>query len=844
MSKLLIVESPTKARTIGRMLGNDYTVIASMGHIRDLPEHDFGIDIAHGFTPQYVDTVRSRPVLKSLREAAKNAEVIYLATDPDREGEAIAWHLKNALSAGKKHAPFRRIAFHEITRQAVNQAIASGGDIDQHLVDAQQARRVLDRIVGYQVSPLLWRKLGKGSSAGRVQSAALRLIVEREREIAAFTPEEYWAFTARFDSGAGTGFQSRLFKIDGADFKIGSRDAADALECAVRSGSTPHVRAVTSQQRRRNPYPPYTTSTLQQAANQLLRYSASSTMRYAQQLYEGIDLGDGNSAGLITYMRTDSVTIAKEAQVAAAEFIRGAYGPEYLPPKFNVYKNKAAAQEAHEAIRPTDVRRTPEMLADRLSPEQLKIYTLIWKRFVASQMSAARQELLTADVEITGGDDRLYTFRTTATVTVFPGFLVLAGEGKTEGKAEGKDAVAPELLRALKPDAPVTLEELIKEQKFTEPPPRFTEASLIKLLEENGVGRPSTYATILRTIQDRDYVKKEQNRLLPTDLGFTVNDFLTATLPQLFDIGFTAQMEQKLDDVETGSVAWVEMMTEFYNSFEPWLEAVKERGAPPPEKAGELLTALQKVRFDAKQKVGRRIFDDARFAASVQSKFDERHKISERQYQALLNLAAKYADQLGDPAGMSPELRRDFQNALAAAQRKSEAEQERPPEPEIDGGYPAVFAAFDAVHFAEPKPGRATFDEGKFFLSLKKQALSGKMLSEKQLAVLKRMAVRYREQLTDAEGVFQALGIADAPESSSASTGGDVPPVGELLAQLGQVKHWEPPAKKGRFTFDDRRFYQSLAKQYAEGRDLSVKQLTALKKLAAKYTQKQGDLES
>ena len=840
MSKLLIVESPTKARTIGRMLGNDYTVIASMGHIRDLPEHDFGIDIAHGFTPQYVDTVRSRPVLKSLREAAKDAEVIYLATDPDREGEAIAWHLKNALSAGKKHAPFRRIAFHEITRQAVNQAIASGGDIDQHLVDAQQARRVLDRIVGYQVSPLLWRKLGKGSSAGRVQSAALRLIVEREREIAAFTPEEFWAFTARFASGAGIGFPGRLFKIDGADFRIGSRDAADALECAVRNGSTPQVRAVTSQQRRRNPYPPYTTSTLQQAANQLLRYSASSTMRYAQQLYEGIDLGDGNSAGLITYMRTDSVTIAKEAQVAAAEFIRGAYGPEYLPPKFNFYKNKAAAQEAHEAIRPTDVRRTPEMLADRLSPEQLKIYTLIWKRFVASQMSAAKQELLTADVEITGSDDRRYTFRTTATVTVFPGFLVLAGEGK----GDSRDAVAPEVLRALKPDAPVTLEELIKEQKFTEPPPRFTEASLIKLLEENGVGRPSTYATILRTIQDRDYVKKDQNRLLPTDLGFTVNDFLTATLPQLFDIGFTAQMEQKLDDVETGSVAWVEMMTEFYNSFEPWLEAVKERGAPPPEKAEELLTALKKVRFDAKRKVGGRIFDDARFASSVQAKFDERHKISERQYRALLTLAAKYADQLGDPAGMSPELRRDFEDALTAAQRKSEAERERPSEPEITGGYSAVFAAFAPVRFAEGRPGRAAFDEGKFFLSLKKQALSGKMLSEKQLAVLRRMAVKYREQLTDAENVFRALGIAGAPESSSASTGGDVPPVAELLAQLGNVKDWEPPAKKGRFTFDDRKFYQSLAKQHAEGRELSVKQWSALKKLAAKYIQKQGDMES
>ncbi len=829
MSKLLIVESPTKARTISQMLGNDYTVIASMGHVRDLPEHEFGIDIANNFTPQYVDTPRSRQVLKNLRDAAKKSEIVYLATDPDREGEAIAWHLKNALSTGKKSVPFQRIAFHEITRSAIAQAIAEKGDIDLNLVDAQQARRVLDRIVGYQVSPLLWRKLGKGSSAGRVQSAALRLIVEREREISAFTPEEYWSFAAKFATAAGEKFKSRLFKINGADFKICSQSAADALESAVCNGSAPAVKAVTRQERKRNPYPPFTTSTLQQAANQLLRFSASSTMRYAQQLYEGIDLGDGNSAGLITYMRTDSVTIAREAQIAAADFIRTAYGENFLPAKFNTYKNKAAAQEAHEAIRPTDVRRTPESLASRLDPAQLKLYTLIWKRFVASQMASARQELLTTDVDICGNDSNIYTFRTTATVTAFPGFLVLS----PDSSAPDKDAVNPELLRSLGSGTPVALKEFVKEQKFTEPPPRFTEASLIKLLEENGVGRPSTYATILRTIQDRDYVVKEQNKLRPTELGFTVNDFLTEKLPELFNIGFTAQMEQKLDDIEAGSVAWVDMMTEFYNSFAPWLAAAKVSGAPPAEITGELLQLFTAVKFAEKQKVGRRFFDDEKFVNSIKEKFTEKNSISEKQYQALLTMAAKYFSQLPQ-SGISNELRSDIDEAVAVWKEKQTEELSRPPAPEVDGGYKTVFAAFDNVVFPEPKSGRAAFDEGKFFKSLKKQALAGKMLSEKQLAALKRMAVKYRAQLTGADAVFAALQIELPPEDTAAADTADRTKT--LLEQLSAVKTWEAPVKKGRFTFDDKKFYQSIAGQYGEGKQLSPKQLAALEKLAEKYS--------
>ena len=829
MTRLLIVESPTKARTISRMLGKEYNIIASMGHVRDLPEHEFGIDIDNSFTPQYIDTPRSRPVIKSLKEAAKKADEIYLATDPDREGEAIAWHLKTILSAANKKASFHRVTFHEITRQAIQNAISQKGDIDLALVDAQQARRVLDRIVGYQVSPLLWRKLGKGSSAGRVQSAALRPIVEREREITAFTPEEYWNFSAVFDVDGNNLLKSKLFKINQQDFTVNSAAGAESVESAIRSGSVPLVKSVTSQDRKRNPYPPFTTSTLQQSANQLLHFSATGTMRYAQQLYEGVDLGNGSSAGLITYMRTDSVTIAREAQIAAADFIRETYGADYVPEKFNYYKNKAAAQEAHEAIRPTDVRRTPESLSGVLDGPQLKLYTLIWKRFVASQMNCARQELVTADITTIGSDRQEYQFRTTATVTVFPGFLLLSGEKNQPGK----DDCRPELLKKLKAGEAVKMTDFMKEQKFTEPPPRFTEASLIKLLEENGIGRPSTYATIIRTIQDRDYVSKEQNKLLPTELGFTVNDFLVEKLPELFDIGFTAQMEQKLDDIETGSVGWVQMMTDFYRNFAPWLTAAKNSGAPEKEHASAILGIFDGVTFEEKKKVGRRVYDDALFVKSVQDKFNTSGQMSEKQFQALVTMTAKYAEQL---SGKISRLPSDIQEAVKQAagrlQERQDAENQRPPVPE-NGGYAPVFAAFDKVVFPEVKSsGRFAFDEEKFFKSLKRQALSGKSLSEKQLAALKKLALKYKDQLIDPANVMALLQIDN---SAIPETAGEAGNVNEMLQKLAEVKEWDAPTGKGRFVFDERKFCQSLAKQVKEGKQLSAKQLAALKKIGAKY---------
>ena len=832
MSKLLIVESPTKAKTIGKMLGSEYTILASMGHVRDLPEHEFGINIANDFTPQYTETPRSRQILKTLKEAAKKSNEIFLATDPDREGEAIAWHLKNLLEKSNKKATFHRVTFHEITRNAIEQAIEQKGDIDLNLVDAQQARRVLDRIVGYQVSPLLWRKLGKGSSAGRVQSAALRLIVEREREIKNFTPEEYWNFAAMFQTESGNSFKGKLFKIDGKDFEISNAADAERIESAVSSSADKKISSVSITPRKRNPYPPFTTSTLQQAANQQLRYSASSTMRYAQQLYEGIDLGDGNAAGLITYMRTDSVTIAREAQVAAADFIRDTYGKEYLPEKFNFYKNKAAAQEAHEAIRPTDVRKTPQMLAQYLDPAQLKLYTLIWKRFVASQMAQAKQELISADVIVNGSDAHQYNFRASATVMTFPGFLSVYSDNPVQEKEECR----PDVLKSLKQNDQVIITKFFREQKFTEPPPRFTEATLIKLLEENGVGRPSTYATILRTIQERRYVAKEQHKLLPTELGFEVNDFLTDKLPELFNVGFTAQMEQQLDDVESGSIAWVQMMTDFYSRFSPWLADAQNADAPPPEKAAELLNFFDNVKFEPKQKIGSRTFDDERFVRSIREKFEKNSKISDKQYQALLGMFLKYREQIS--AHLSDNLNADVSEAEKALQERQEAEKLRPPVPEGDG-YNPVFEAFEKVSFQEVKSGRSFFDEAKFIKSLKNQTLSGKSLSEKQLSVLKKMVQKYQTQLADRDDVFEILNLEKDPEISTEQVKKQGESIENALKILSEVTQWETPVKKGRFTFDDKKFYTSIARQYKDNRTLSAKQIAALEKLAEKY-QKNG----
>ena len=829
MAKLLIVESPTKARTIGRMLGKDYMILASMGHIRDLPEHELGVDIDNNFSPKYVDTPRSRAVVKQLRESAAKADEIYLAPDPDREGEAIAWHIYEVLKS-KSKAPFYRVTFHEITRSAIEQALMNRGSIDQNLVDAQQARRVLDRIVGYQVSPLLWSNLKKGSSAGRVQSAALRLVVEREREILAFVPQEYWTFSILFGSAYGT-FKGRLFKIDSKDFVVPDAQGAALLEQSVKNGGIPQIVSITAQERKRNPQPPFTTSTLQQSANTVLHYTATNTMRYAQQLYEGVELGNG-PVGLITYMRTDSVTVAREAQIAAANFIAQTYGKEYAPEKFNYYRNKAAAQEAHEAIRPTDVTRTPESVAPFLDPMQLKLYTLIWKRFVASQMVPARQQLTTVDVEIKGADRRIFDFRSTATVTLFPGFTCLWDDGE-KGKEEKENASVLGKLR--QGDTPEVC-KFDKEQKFTEPPPRYSEAALIKALEENGIGRPSTYATILRTIQDRNYVKREQGKLLPEELGFQVNDFLTDKLPLLFDIGFTAQMETKLDEIEEGKLPWIGMMTDFYRQFVPWLTAAKVRPQMPGDLSENLLNCFDGIEFAPAQKIGKRSFDDKRFFTSLKKSFDKDHTLSDRQFSALIGMAKRYCSQIGpEKLAVLPQEYRD--------EIMTPAEEKRPEE-KADPGLAPLFSVMEKIEFAPAETkGKRSFDDHKFFVSLQQQYIAGKALSEKQNAALKKMVVRYISQLKDEPCVLAWLG-SECPEvfekeaSEVRTPAADPGRLESLFRELDGVKEWAAPVKRGRFTYDDKKFFTSVKKQFTEKKSLSDKQLAALEKLAEKYRQK------
>jgi len=838
--KLLIVESPTKARTITRMVGNDFNIMASMGHIRDLPERELGVDIEHDFAPQYVAAGRGNKVVNDLKAAARKADEIYLAPDPDREGEAIAWHLQEVLK-DEFNGDFKRVTFHEITRNAILRALENHGSVNMDLVDAQQARRVLDRLVGYRISPLLWSRVAKGSSAGRVQSVALRLIVEREREIEAFKPEEYWVFKLLLISGSGVEFAAKLSRIDGKNFKVGDeRSAADLLDSVLNNRSC-KVGSIDRSKHFRNAPPPFTTSTLQQTANQVLRFSASGTMRVAQSLYEGVELGSRGAVGLITYMRTDSVNIAAEARSAAAEFIRDNYGKEFLPAKPNFFKSKSGAQEAHEAIRPTDVTRTPESLKDFLDSQQLKLYTLIWKRFVASQMTRAEFAQLNVSVAVDGADGRKFDFRAAASSVVFPGFMKVMSSSQSDNDLDDEAAVdVSGALAKLKEAEICTIKEALKEQKFTEPPPRFTEATLIKELEENGIGRPSTYATILQTIQSRKYTTRLQNRLAPTELGCKVTDFLVQMLPELFDVKFTSLMESELDKVEAGSRKWTDMMQEFYKHFQTWLTSAREFGSVEGDKLNILAEAMQNLEFAPAEKSGRFVRDDKKFFKSIAGKLAKQSKLTEKQFNALLDLAVQYSSQL--PQLDELALQGGFADGLRDARQRADERQAKTAEAASRGvdsaGMSKLFSAFENVQFAEPVVRRGrTYDDKKFFESLRQQAQSGKLLSEKQLEALGKIALRYRDSISDYSTVAAALNLPDESELAAAETVNSAvhDEVAKLLEALSKVAEWAPAERKGRRTYDDKSFYQSLAEQFNSGRKLSDKQLAALKKLAAKY---------
>jgi len=579
--RLVIVESPAKAKTITKYLGPGYAVRASYGHVRDLPDRGLGVDLQGDFAPTYVVPEDKEETVRSLKSAIRNASAVYLATDPDREGEAIAWHVLEA-AAPPKSKEVHRVTFHEITRDAVRAAIANPREIDMSLVDAQQARRVLDRIVGYRLSPFLWKKVTRGLSAGRVQSVALRLVVDREREILAFVPVESWSVEADFARITGQErvardlFHARLTQINGkkADLKV-QADAQAVLDGLVNARYA--VANVAKTERKRNAAPPFTTSTLQQEASRRHGYAVASTMKIAQGLYEGVKLGAAEGeVGLITYMRTDSVNISEEARETARQFITGRYGPEYYPPKPNFYKTKAkGAQEAHEAIRPSDPARTPEDVRPFLSPQQFNIYRLIWQRFVASQMAQALFDVTTVD--LTGTPpiaDRTYTFRASGSVMRFPGFLAVYREGRDEGDAD--DEMDKDSLPALTAGEAVALDKLLSEQHFTQPPPRFTEATLVKALEEQGIGRPSTYAPTIATIIARNYVTKDEKVLVPSELGIIVTDVLVANFPDIVDYGFTSQMEETLDDVAEGKRQWVPMLRDFYTPFDAHAKKAEE----------------------------------------------------------------------------------------------------------------------------------------------------------------------------------------------------------------------------------------------------------------------------
>ena len=565
---LVVVESPAKATTINKILGRDFVVKSCMGHVRDLPPKELGVDVDRDFMPRYV-TIRGKgKILTDLRRAARNAETVYLATDPDREGEAIAWHVAHAIS--RKDGEVKRILFNEITPKAVRQSINRSGALDLRKVNAQQARRVLDRLVGYEISPLLWKVIHAGLSAGRVQSVALRLICERDAEIAAFEPQEYWSIDALLGHVTADGevaFKSRVLQYRGEKLEIPDQEAADGITAALRD-STFTVRSVKHRDQRRRPAPPFITSTLQQEAARKLRFSVKRTMAVAQQLYEGIDLV-GETVGLITYMRTDSVRVADEAIQEVRAAIGQGFGPEYVPGKPNVYKTRRGAQDAHEAIRPTSVQRTPDEMKSRLSPDQHRLYELIWKRFVASQMEPQVMNIISVD--ISAGD---YLLRATGSQVKFPGFTVLYTESKEDEDEEENTQVPADLAEGER----LTLKELLPEQHFTKPPPRYSEASLVKELEAKGIGRPSTYAQIISTLQDREYVEKMDNRYFEaTERGQTVNQLLVTTFPNIFDVEFTARMEDELDRIEDGQEDWVASVRQFYGSWKGTLEEANAR---------------------------------------------------------------------------------------------------------------------------------------------------------------------------------------------------------------------------------------------------------------------------
>lgn len=806
MKTLVIVESPAKAKTINKYLGEDYIVKASMGHVRDLPPKRLGVDVEHSFEPEYVNSTGRAKTINELKAAAKKCDHVILAPDPDREGEAIAWHLFELLKDAVPPENFSRVTYNEITKSAIEAAFAAPGELEMNRVNSQQARRVLDRLVGFKVSPLLWKQIKGGVSAGRVQSVALRLVCEREKEIQDFKPEEYWVLGASVRKlvDPRDPFAVKLAQINGEKAEIKSGAQAEQIRSELDNSSL-NVARIIEKEIQRRPRAPFITSTLQQAASSVCGYAPARTMSIAQALYEN---------GLITYMRTDSVNIAVSARDACRAFVSTEYGDEYLPKKPNVYKSKSGAQEAHEAVRPTDVSLAPDKAAG-LKPEEKKLYKLIWERFVASQMVPAKIARRTAEIETDGRNT--YLFRATASEIAFPGYMRASGiEAAADKKKDGEEEEAEVKLPPLSEGESVECIEWTGEQKFTKPPARYSEPSLIRALEENGVGRPSTYAQTLATLDKREYVLKEKRSLVPTEAGLRVNEFLTGSLDALFNVKFTAEMEEKLDKIEEGDIEWTEMMGSFYTQLTEWLEGARDMA--DPEASSELLHVLEQVSDWAEPvKRGRRTYDDREIVQSVREKFKEEEQITQRQHQMLFQLACKYIDQL------------DVELVKKLGLKK-------PEEPRSETH--RKLELLEGIEFAAPrKVGRRTYDDGKFCTSLKQQVQNGRRLSERQVAALDALLLKYADQIENFNEISRTLNV-NKPEPADAGA------TGELIALLKDFTNWNPPVKRGNREFNDQTFYESLSSQFDSKGSLSDKQVAALKKIIVRYGEYIPDFEA
>ena len=811
--KLLIVESPAKAKTIGKYLGGDFTVKSSVGHIRDLPKESSAIKVVPKgegrweFVPTYVVSDGKQKVVAELKSAVKGSSEIYLASDPDREGEAIAWHLREVLGPTAGDKPFHRVTYNEITKSAVLKAVAAPRDIDMPLVDAQQARRILDRIVGYKVSPLLWKNINcansRSLSAGRVQSVALRLLVERQREIDAFKPETYYLMgvEARKPSDPKT-FAARLARLDGKKPEIKDRETANNLLLDL-AGAALEVSDLKRQPKTRHALPPFTTSTLQQAASSVLGFSPGKTMKLAQSLYE---------QGRITYMRTDSVNVSEQARSAARAFIVENYGDAFYPEKPNFFKSKADAQGAHEAIRPTDVSLPPKDAA--LDAAELKLYDLVWRRFVASQMADAKTTVQTLSIEAKKPAlAHAYVFTASATSVDFEGFLKVMKLSLKRKKTDGEDDEDSDEVAYL-PSVVVgdALEAVrwLSDEKQTKGPAHYSEASLVKALEENGVGRPSTYAATIETLKARDYAKTEKKKLVPLERGILVCDWLVKKLDALFSVGYTAKMEAELDKVEEQGEPMNQMLSEFYVRF---LEAIGGAGDPPPDRSkfDFVFSLLAQVKtWKPAKKVGRRVYDDKAFVESVREQAEEGQRaLSARQLEFLVKMAVQYADQI---PGCEEKLKEAGLGAGASLVQKAD---------------PALvqycFGTMDRI---------GGMMENPFLKSLREQVERGRGLSLKQFSVLARAVGENAEALEDCEAVRAKLSEF-VPGGFAPKT--EDPTIPGILKMLEAVKEWRPPAKKGKKVYDDQEFVRSLTEQFGRRHTLSPRQVAALKRVLAVY---------